>query len=59
MLCLSIQMAYELLEMYTPRFVMDCDVQFASIFEVSILPGFHQLLLLFQMLQCIHGVCHR
>ena len=52
-------MAYELLKMYTPWFVVDCDVQFANIFEVSILPGFHQLLLLFQMLQRMHGVCHR
>lgn len=45
--------------MYTPRFVADCNVQFANIVEVSILPGFDQLLLLFQMFQCIHGVCHR
>lgn len=35
--------------MYTPRFVADCNVQFANIVEVSILPGFDQLLLLFQM----------
>lgn len=38
--------------MYTPRFVADCNVQFANIVEVSILPGFDQLLLLFQMFAC-------